>query len=156
MKKFVRMMAMVGFWGAVLVIIASIAVAQEIPRIKADELKKMIESKADLVIVDTQPKGAYDIGHVKGAINFPWAKDIKSPGELPRDKMLILYCDCARAEDSISVLGLATSNSDSCSSDDDSTDIANQLMTKFGYKNIRILEEGWSKWQQLGYPVEKK
>ena len=128
-------MAMVGFWGAMLVIIASIALAQEIPRIKADELKKMIESKAALVIVDTQPKGAYDIGHIKGAINFPWAQDIKDPKKLPKNKLLVLYCDCGHEEDSISV--------------------GTQLMNKWGYSNIKILEGGWSGWMKLGYPTEK-
>jgi rhodanese-related sulfurtransferase len=135
MKKLVRMTAMVGFWGAMLVIIASIALAQEIPRIKADELKKMIESKADIVIVDTQPKGAYDIGHIKGAINFPWGKEIKDPKKLPKNKLLVLYCDCGHEEDSI--------------------DVATQLMNKWEYDKIKVLDGGWSGWMKLGYPTEK-
>jgi len=131
--------------------------AAEVQWIGPEELKKLIENNdPSILIVDNQPKAVYDLGHIKGAISFPWAMDIKSPGELPVDKMLILYCDCAHTEDSMRLLGQWTSNSDSCSSDDDSTDVANQLMTKFGYKNIRILEGGWSKWKQLGYPIEKK
>jgi rhodanese-related sulfurtransferase len=135
MKKLLAMMVMVGFLVATLVISSSTAPAQEIARIKADELKKMIESKADIVIVDTQPKGAYDIGHIKGAINFPWAKDIKDPKKLPKNKLLVLYCDCGHEEDSI--------------------DVATQLMNKWGYSNIKILEGGWSGWMKLGYPTEK-
>ena len=110
--------------------------ALEITRIKPDELKKMIESKANIVVVDTQPKGAYEIGHIKGAISFPWAPDIKSPGNLPYNKTLILYCDCPHEEDSI--------------------DVANQLTENFGYTDIKILEGGWLKWQKLDYPIEKK
>ena len=135
MKKLLTMMVMVGFLVATLVISSSTASAQEIARIKADELKKMIESKADLVIVDTQPKGAYDIGHIKGAINLPWAKDIKDPKKLPKNKLLVLYCDCGHEEDSI--------------------DVATQLMNKWGYSNMKILEGGWSGWMKLGYPTEK-
>jgi len=116
-------------------IISNIAVAQEISCIKADELKKMIESKANILIVDTQPKGAYEIGHIKGAVNFPWAMEIKDPKELPKDKLLVLYCDCGHEEDSISV--------------------ATQLITKWGYSNIKVLEGGWSGWVKLGYPIEK-
>jgi len=108
----------------------------DMPQIAPDELKKLIESNdSSIVIVDVQPKGAYDMGHVKGAINFPWAPDIKSPGRLPRDKTLILYCDCGEEEDSI--------------------DTAQQL-SKFGYTKIKLLKGGWGKWQQLGYPIEKK
>ncbi len=117
-------------------IISNVALAQEAPRIKADELKKLIESKdKTIVIVDTQPKGAYDSGHIKGAISFPWAQDIKSPGKLPKDKTLILYCDCGHEEDSI--------------------DTAKQLKNKWGYSNLKILDGGWSGWLKLSYPTEK-
>jgi 3-mercaptopyruvate sulfurtransferase SseA len=113
------------------------ASAAEIQQIKPEEVRKLIESKKkDFVVVDTQPKGAYDLGHIKGAINFPWNPDLKSPGKLPKNKMLILYCDCAHEEDS--------------------TDTATQLMEKWGYTNIRILEGGWANWQKLEYPIEKK
>ena len=131
--------------------------AGEVQWIGPEELKKLIESNdPNILVVDTQPKGVYDLGHIKGAINFPWAMDIKSPGNLPKDKMLILYCDCAHAESSFNLSGQSTSNPDSCSADDDSTDVANQLTGKFGYKNVKVLEGGWSKWQQLGYPIEEK
>ncbi len=135
MKKLIMMMVMVGFLAAMLVIASSTVSAQEVPRIKADELKKMIESKADIVIVDTQPKGAYEIGHIKGAINFPWAKEIKDPKKLPKNKLLVLYCDCGHEEDSI--------------------DVATQLINRWGYSNIKILEGGWSGWLKSGYPTEK-
>lgn len=113
-----------------------IASAQEIERIKPEELKKLIESKADIVVVDNQPKGAYDMGHIPGAVNFPWAMQIKVPIHLPRNKMLILYCACGHEEDS--------------------TDVANQLINEFEYTNIKLLEGGWLRWLELGYPIEKK
>ena len=131
--------------------------AAEVQQIKPEELKRLIDrNDPSILVVDNQPKGAYDLGHIKGAINFPWAMDIKSPGDLPRDKALILYCDCAHAEDTVVLSEQLTDRSDSCAADDDSIDVANQLMSKFGYKNIKVLEGGWSKWQQLGYPVDKK
>ena len=112
------------------------AQAADIQQVKPEDLKSMIEKKEPgFVVVDVQPKGAYDLGHVKGAINFPWTADVKNPGRLPKNKILILYCDCGHEEDS--------------------TDTAQQLVTKFGYTNVKILEGGWSGWQKLGYPVEK-
>jgi rhodanese-related sulfurtransferase len=96
----------------------------------------MIESKKiTFVVVDVQPKGAYELGHIKGAINFPWSSDITSPGKLPKNKMLILYCDCAHEEDS--------------------ADTAKQLTIKFGFTNVKTLQGGWSGWQKLGYSMEK-
>jgi len=130
-------------WIGILVVLVLIAFsssicasAQDIPKVKPEELKKLIEDgDKSILIVDTQPKGAYDLGHVKGAINFPWAPNLKSNGNLPNDRTLILYCDCAHEEDS--------------------TDVATQLMEKWGYTNTKLLEGGWSNWMKLGYPMEK-
>jgi rhodanese-related sulfurtransferase len=125
------------FLAFALLLTAMPAAAVDIPQIAAAEVKKMIEAKGtDFLVVDVQPKEVYDAGHVKGAVNFPWETELKDSGNLPKDRMLILYCDCAHEEDSI--------------------DTATQLMEKFGYKNVKLLEGGWSKWQQLGYPVDKK
>ena len=88
---------------AIIAVSASVF-AEDFPQVKPEELKKLIESgDKTIVIVDVQPKGVYDLGHVKEAINFPWALDLKSNGNLPKDKTLILYCDCAHEEDSTDV-----------------------------------------------------
>ena len=110
--------------------------AEEVQQISPDEVKKMIESKKTVfLIVDVQPKGVYDLGHIKGAINFPWAEDLKSPDKLPKDKLLILYCDCAHEEDS--------------------TSTAAQLKQKWGYTKVKALKGGWSGWVKLGYPTQE-
>jgi rhodanese-related sulfurtransferase len=128
------------FWGILITVLwmaAQTAWAQEFPYVTPEDLKKLIESRdPGILIVDVQPKAAYDLGHIQGAFNFPWEKDLKGNGNLPREKTLILYCDCGQEEDS--------------------TDVATQLMDKWGYTNIKLLEGSWSMWRQLGYPVEKK
>ena len=118
-----------------LVMVFSAASAQEVQSIKPEELKTLIESKSDIVVVDTQPKSAYDMGHIPGAVNFPWASQIKTPTNLPRNKLLVLYCACSHEEDS--------------------TEVAEQLMKKFGYKQVKVLEGGWLRWQELNYPIVK-
>lgn len=119
-----------------LICMVGYTVAQEFEHISPEGLKKLIESRdKSIVVVDTQPKGAYDIGHIKGAINFPWAMDIKNLDKLPKEKTLIIYCDCAHEEDSI--------------------DTAKQLRDKWGYTKFKLLTGGWSGWLKLGYPTEK-
>ncbi len=137
MKKLFRgtVSLILGYLAVVLVITSSISSAQEVKSIKPEELKRLMENKADIVVVDNQPKGAYDMKHIPGAVNFPWAMQIKGPVNLPRNKLLILYCACSHEEDS--------------------TDVANQLM-EFGYHNVKLLEGGWLRWVELGYPIEKK
>lgn len=108
---------------------------EEIQKIKPEELKALIDGKADLVVVDNQPKGAYDQGHVPGAINFPWAMEITDVSGLPKDKLLVLYCACQHEEDS--------------------TFVAMQLITKFGFEKVMLLDGGWNRWVELNLPVEK-
>ncbi len=137
MKKFLRIARVIS-----MIIVPSIGLmcinawAQEVRHITPEALKELIEKGDDtILIVDTQPKAAYKMGHIKGAINFPWAPEIKSPADLPRDRILVLYCDCTHEEDSI--------------------DMAKQLLRNWEYVYIRVLRGGWSQWQKLGYPIEK-
>jgi rhodanese-related sulfurtransferase len=126
-----------GMLVATFVISISQASAAELQHIFAHDLKKLMESKANIFIVDVQPKVAYEAGHIKGAINFPGAKEIEEPVKLPKNKVLVIYCDCVHEEDSI--------------------DVATQLIERFDYNsnNIKILAGGWSEWVKAGYPTEK-
>lgn len=73
----------------------------EIPRITCEELKQSMDNEVDFVLVDTRFKISFKDGHLIGAINIP---DTPLPPltlemieakllELPRDKLIILYCD---------------------------------------------------------------
>ena len=104
--------------------IVTVGRAENVRFITPEALKELIEKKdANFLIVDTQPKAAYKLGHIKGAINFPRAPEIKSPADLPRDKVLILYCDWANEEDS--------------------TDLAKPLLRNWEYVYVRVLKGGW-------------
>ncbi len=109
--------------------------AEEILRIAPEELKALIDGGADIVVVDNQPAEAYVIEHVKGAVNLPWDTDIKNPAVVSKNKLAILYCGCANEEDA--------------------SDVALQLITKFKYKQVMLLDGGWDRWMELGYPTEK-
>jgi 3-mercaptopyruvate sulfurtransferase SseA len=102
--------------------------------ITAEELKKLIDARADIVVVDTQDERIYPTKHIKGAINFPWAPVIREPMNLPRAKLLIIYCGCAGEEAS--------------------RNVARQLMSNWGFKQIKVLDGGFSRWLKLGYPTE--
>jgi rhodanese-related sulfurtransferase len=103
--------------------------------IAAEELKKLIDENADITVVDTQDERIFQVKHIKGAINFPWAPVIREPITLPRTKLLIIYCGCAGEEASKSV--------------------AQQLISNWGFKRIKVLDGGFSQWLRLGYPTQK-
>ncbi len=102
--------------------------------ITAEELKRLIDEGADITIVDTQDERIFHVKHIKGAINFPWAPVIREPINLPRNKLLIIYCGCADMEAS--------------------KDVARQLMSNWGFKHIKVLDTGFMRWLKLRYPTE--
>ena len=111
---------------------------KDIPRISIDELKQEMDRGADIVILDTQPKAVYDKGHIKGAFSFPWSAEISegSIRQFPRDKMIVIYCDCGPGE------------ADSC-------DLAERLR-EMGVSSVKVLADPSIRgWMKAGYPVEK-
>ena len=63
--------------------------------VAADYMKKQIDSKADMVVVDARPKRKkYDKGHIPTAISIPDSQFDKLKDQLPEDKnkLLIFYC----------------------------------------------------------------
>lgn len=110
--------------------------ATEIPRISKEELKALLESGADIVIVDNNIPELYNAGHIKGAISLPWSENVIADDNfaIPSGKPVVTYCDCGEGEG-------------------DSADVARQLLD-FGFEDVKTLAQGWSAWVKAGYPTE--
>ena len=62
-------------------------------RVTVNELKSLLDNKADIVVVDVRDKDSYKAGHIPGAISMPFPNEIKARNkELPQNKLIILYC----------------------------------------------------------------
>ena len=58
-----------------------------------DELKSMVDSQADIVIVDVRSKESYDISHIPNTLWISYPTGLRNQGDqLPKDKEIILYC----------------------------------------------------------------
>lgn len=59
-----------------------------------DEVKALVDSGADThTILSVRSAEDYSAGHIAGAINIPYAKDMqKSFEQIPKDKPVIVYC----------------------------------------------------------------
>ena len=68
-----------------------IAPSERIPRISIDELRQMMESKANILIVDNRHKEEYDVDHIKGAVLAPLSAILAGEWKPPLDKELIFY-----------------------------------------------------------------
>jgi rhodanese-related sulfurtransferase len=115
-------------------------VLPQIPRIKAEELRQMVDKAADMVIVDVRDNASYDAGHIKGAINIyydatadPMDRQMMLMA-LPMEKLVVTYCDCT--------------------DDASSAKIADELY-KIGFDRdkIKVLSGGSLRWVELKYPM---
>jgi rhodanese-related sulfurtransferase len=118
-------------------------VLPNIPRITAEELKKMIDKGEAVVTVDTRDSGSYDAGHIKGAVNIyydptsdPMTRQMMLIA-LPMDKLIVTYCDCT--------------------DDASSANMAEELY-QLGYDRdkIKVLSGGSLRWVELKYPLVAK
>ncbi len=115
-------------------------VLPQIPRIKAEELRQMVDKKADMVIVDVRDSGSYEAGHIKGAINIYYDSTADPMDRqmmlvaLPMEKLVVTYCDC--------------------SDDASSAKIADELY-KLGFDRdkVKVLSGGSLRWVELKYPM---
>jgi rhodanese-related sulfurtransferase len=115
-------------------------VLPQIARIKAEELRQMVDKKADIVIVDVRDSGSYEAGHIKGAINIYYDSTADPMDRqmmllaLPMEKLVVTYCDCT--------------------DDASSAKIADELY-KLGFDRdkVKALSGGSLRWVELKYPM---
>ncbi|MBN2319977.1 MAG: rhodanese-like domain-containing protein [Acidobacteria bacterium] len=112
----------------------------EVPRIPAEEVKRMIAEKADFVIVDTQPADNYAMWHLPSAVNIPFISTANPMDRqlmliaLPMDKLIVIYCLCEEGTDSARM--------------------ARELIDLgYGKENIKVLEGGLIQWDASDYPL---
>jgi len=115
----------------------ALGASDDVPRITIDNLKKMMDEKQDVVIVDAQPKSVYEKEHIKGAVSLPWAPKLTEAqaAALPHAKVVVVYCDCGPGEA-------------------DSASVGAQLLD-LGFDDVRVLADPAIRgWKQAGYPME--
>ncbi|MFZ1200588.1 MAG: rhodanese-like domain-containing protein [Desulfobacterales bacterium] len=101
-----------------------------------DEAAGLFERQA-VLFLDARPQNQYAEGHVRGALSLPWQEVdryfMELTERLESASTIIIYC-----------------NGESC-------DLSHELalfLKEIGYKNVRVLINGWTVWQQAGLPTE--
>jgi rhodanese-related sulfurtransferase len=90
------------------------------------------------VFLDARPPADFHEGHIAGALNLPWQQFDqyfdRHADNLRDDLLIIAYCDgesCALSEE------------------------VAKALSAMGYKNVRVLVNGWVRWVEAGLPTEK-
>jgi 3-mercaptopyruvate sulfurtransferase SseA len=62
-----------------------------VPRVRVEELAAALrEGRA--VALDVRPAEAFEVEHIKGAVNIPEEEVVERAGELPKEKLVVAYC----------------------------------------------------------------
>jgi thiosulfate/3-mercaptopyruvate sulfurtransferase len=119
----------------------------------AKELDQKLKGSRDLLLVDVRPFSDYSNGHIPGAINidlfqFHWI-DTSARGirEFERQSKILLFNIGVKTNQPIvfydNVSGMAAAR-------------GVWLLLYFSHKNISLLDGGFLKWRNEGYPIETK
>lgn len=99
--------------------------------VSIDELKRELDRGADFVLLDARSRPDYLFDHIAGAMSMPFFEVEERFAELPKDKWIIAYCACPRAEAEHAVRVLQTQ----------------------GFDKVAVMYEGYFEWRDRGYPI---
>jgi rhodanese-related sulfurtransferase len=80
-----------------------------------------------LYLIDARDAAQYAQGHIPGAINIEWRQVVAQRNEIPKDRMVVVYC-----------------NSGSLSAQ------AVFALRLLGMDNVRVLQDGYEGWKAKG------
>lgn len=101
--------------------------------IKAADLLKKMQKKEKVVIVDVRGKGSYDESHIQGAVLKELSITADAAKSIPKDALIVTYCGCPHHLSSIGA----------------------EQLTNLGYKNVKVLDEGFIYWKDHNMPLSK-
>ena len=81
----------------------------------------------NIYVIDTRDADQYNKAHIPGAINIDWRQAVARRAELPKDRMVVVYC-----------------NSGSLSAQ------AVFALRLLGYDNVKVLQDGIEGWKAKG------
>lgn len=100
--------------------------------VSVDQLKRALDDKRKLVIIDARPPSDWMHVHITGAVSIPY-HDMKRLDEIPNKDgtWIVAYCACPHHLSGIVV----------------------DELRKRGYVHAAVLDEGILEWQRRSYPI---
>lgn len=99
----------------------------------AADLKRIMESGQEVIVLDVDARMDYTLGHIPGAKNIPLDElEMRALNELPNSHLIVTYCRCA---------------------EDELSRIASESLNRQGFRQNVVLRNGLNGWKQTGLPV---
>jgi rhodanese-related sulfurtransferase len=107
-----------------------------IDTIPPERVKKMLEGGEKILFVDLRPAGDFQKSRLPGARSIPITELQNRHQEIPKSGRVILYCACppGGVDEAYSYLALRGK----------------------GYRNVSVLQDGFSGWAQRKFPTESR
>ena len=102
-----------------------------VPTVRSDYVKRLLDAREPVTLVDFRKAAEYRAGHLPGAISVPVTELDRRFREIPQTAQVILYCQCPIEE-------IAT---------------AYVFLQGQGYRNQAVLEDGVDGWLRRRYPL---
>jgi rhodanese-related sulfurtransferase len=103
------------------------------PSVPAEQIERLLGNRQPVVLIDLRPEEGFRRGHLPGARSVPFTQLRRRYGEIPSAGAVVLYCACPPEE-------LAA---------------AYRFLSGEGYRNVRVLEDGFPGWVRRGYALER-
>ena len=121
--------------------------------IDVPELKRLLDEKAAIKIVDIRSAGDYEAGHIPGAIQIA-----RTDFEDPNGRVEALMSTPEQMNRLLSAKGIANGDALVVYSGQKSPQMATRfwwVMDVYGHKNVRVLNGNYEGWAAEGLPVEQ-
>jgi molybdopterin/thiamine biosynthesis adenylyltransferase/rhodanese-related sulfurtransferase len=106
---------------------------KDVPEISVEDVRKLLDGKADVKLIDVREQSEFDEGYVPGATFIPRGfLELRVEDKVGKDSDVIVYC----AGGTRSLL-------------------AGETLKRMGYEHVRSLAGGFTKWKDAGNPWQK-
>ncbi|HEV7242145.1 MAG TPA: rhodanese-like domain-containing protein [Thermoanaerobaculia bacterium] len=117
-----------------ILLLLAILTKADVPRVTVEELRPLL-ANGDAIAIDVRGSVPYELGHLPGAVWMPLGVLQSRAGELPEEKLLVMYCTCKAEESSLD---------------------AAMLLSKAGFARVAVLYGGYPAWVGAGFPVDSR
>ena len=103
------------------------------PVIQPEYAHQLLEAGEAVIFIDLRSAKEFQASRLPGAHSIPFWDLLSRYREVPRVGRVVLYCDCSPTE----------------------LQDPYRFLWDQGYRNLTVLQEGFTGWTKRGYPVER-
>jgi rhodanese-related sulfurtransferase len=131
----------------------SVSVLSPEEAITPEELKGLMDTRADLIVFDARARRSYNAGHIQGAV-LPLGDEFYRQHELFEQKIISTAPDRARAlAEAVKEVPKDKPIVTYCNKDCSASVSLLLELKRLGFTRVQAMEAGFQAWEEKGYPT---